>query len=497
VHAAPPRAVAAAAARPGTREAAGSAVVVLGCLAAMAGAVLTDAGVVQLAPVMAMTIIAVVAYRSLLTWHALLVGLIGVILFIPIRRYQLPGSLPFDLEPYRLVVAFIVLGWFASLLVDRRVVLLRTGFEGPIALIAFAALGSVVANPGRVAALSDDVTKDLTFLASFLVLLYLITSVVSGLAVLDLFAKVLVTGGCIVGMFALIESYTGYNVFNDLGRALTILEVKELPDADVRGARLRVSASAQHPIALGAAFAMILPLAIYLAKCSPRRRPWWLLTCVVLVLGAVATVSRTGILMLLVVGLVFLRLRPRETKRLWPLLLPALVVAHLVLPGAIGSLKSAFFPAGGLVAEQSSGAGRRGSGRIADIGPGLTEWSRNPVLGQGLGTRITDAERQNASILDNQWLRTLLETGLVGLLAWLWLFVRSVRRLCRAAREDSGPRGWLLTAIAASVTAYAFAMLTYDAFSFIQVTFLMFMTLGFASVALRMGEEAQAGSSVD
>ncbi len=46
--------------------------------------------------------------------------LILVILFIPIRRYSLPGNLPFELEPYRLLVALLLVGWGASLLVDPR-----------------------------------------------------------------------------------------------------------------------------------------------------------------------------------------------------------------------------------------------------------------------------------------------------------------------------------------------------------------------------------------
>ena len=42
---------------------------------------------------------------------------------------------------------------------------------------------------------------------------------------------------------------------------------------------------------------------------------------------------------------------------------------HVVMPGTIGSLRASFFPEGGLIAEQSSNPGWRGSGRIADIGP--------------------------------------------------------------------------------------------------------------------------------
>ena len=55
-----------------------------------------------------------------ISWPRLIAALIVVILFIPIRRYTLPANLPFQLEPYRVFVALLVLGWLASLLVDAR-----------------------------------------------------------------------------------------------------------------------------------------------------------------------------------------------------------------------------------------------------------------------------------------------------------------------------------------------------------------------------------------
>ena len=75
-----------------------------------------------------------------------------VILFIPIQRYVLPGSLPFELEPYRLLVAFMFAGWIASLLVDPRVRLRRERLRGADrALILVGVLGSVLVNSARVA----------------------------------------------------------------------------------------------------------------------------------------------------------------------------------------------------------------------------------------------------------------------------------------------------------------------------------------------------------
>ena len=78
-------------------------------------------------------------------------------------------------------------------------------------------------------------------------------------------------------------------------------------------------------------------------------------------------------------------------------------------------------------------------------------------------------------IYDVQW---LLEIGALGFFGWLWFFARVVRRLGKEAKEDDSERGWLLVSIAASVAAFAVGMLTFDAFSFIQVTFLMFVFVG-------------------
>ena len=71
---------------------------------------------------------------------------------------------------------------------------------------------------------------------------------------------------------------------------------------------------------------------------------------------------------------------------------------------------------------------------------------------------------------------------MLGFFGWLWFFVRAVRTIRRAKRSATTPtRGWLLVSITAAVAAYAVGMFTYDAFSFIQVTFLLFILVGLGS----------------
>ena len=432
--------------------------------------------------------------RPVLPWQGVLAALILVIIFIPIRRYRLPVDLSFELEPYRVLVALILAGWGAALLVDPAVRLRRSGFERPLGAIVLVVFASVLANPGRVGALESTVVKAITFLLSFILVFYLVVSVVRTQAMLDVLAKTLVAGGAVVAVFAVLESRAGITPFTQLDSVLPFLVPYPgggTEDALMRGGTTRAFGSAEHPIALGAALMMLVPLAFHVVTVSGRRG--WYVALLALVLGSLTTVSRTGIIMLVIIGIVYLWLRPRETRRLAPLLIPLLVATHFVAPGTLGSLHQSFFPEGGLIEQQRSSEGDCASaGRVADLGPTLEEASKRPFLGQGYGTRIPSGPEANACILDNQWLGTALEVGLLGVIGWLWLFRSVVRRLGRPAKDDPSADGSLLVAATAAVTAYGVGMLTFDAFSFIQVTFLLFIVLGMGAAVLRRQAEAAA-----
>jgi hypothetical protein len=65
-----------------------------------------------------------------------------------------------------------------------------------------------------------------------------------------------------------------------------------------------------------------------------------------------------------------------------------------------------------------------------------------------------------------------------------------IRRLGRSAKKERGPRGLLFVALAGSVAAFAESMATYDAFSFIQEVFILFLILAVAAIALLGADEA-------
>ncbi|MBE2320234.1 O-antigen ligase family protein [Solirubrobacter sp. CPCC 204708] len=436
---------------------------------------------------------ALVVRRPFLPWDRVLMVLVLVILFIPLRRYKFPGDAGISLEPYRLLVALIVAGWLGALLVDSRVRVRKSGIDGTLACILLVVVGSVLTNPERAGPLQSEVLKAVTFLASFMVVFYVVVSVVRTQSAIDLLAKTLVMGGAIIGLLAIVESRTGFSPFAYVDKVIPILVGDPSFESGLgRGSATRTVGPAEHPIALSAVLVMLIPLGVYVTRVSSSK---WYFAVAAITLGVLSTVSRTGIMMLLTLLIVFFWLRTAEMKRMWPLLLPVILVTQIAMPGTLGSLKESFFPEGGLVGQQSALAGDcASSGRVADIGPTLAEVAKKPFLGYGYGTRVISGPSSNACILDNQWLGTTYEVGYFGLVAWLLLFTRVARRFGRGSKYDDSPAGWLQVAVTASVTAYAVGSVTFDALGFSQVTFVLFLILGLAAAARMNAREADAAA---
>ena len=237
-----------------------------------------------------------------------------VVLFIPIKRYTLPSGLPINLEIYRVAVALVLVVWLAALLIDPRVRLRRNRLDGPVLLFVFAILLSLVANVDRLDAVGGDAIKEVSFFISYVLVFYLVVSAVCRRREIDLLVKILAGGGTTLAALALVEAGTGFNLFDHLRPALPFLQIQgsAIPHLS-RGGGIRVYASAQHPIALGAAFCVPLPLAVYRAHAYKQRR-WWA-AAGLMALAIFVTRSRTPILMLGTEVLVYLLLRPRAAKR--------------------------------------------------------------------------------------------------------------------------------------------------------------------------------------
>jgi hypothetical protein len=431
-------------------------------------------------------------YSYFLQWHVLTASIVLCILVVPIARYGLPITLPFQLEPYRFLVMIVSILWIASLLSEPlRVRLYPTGLRGPLIAVTGTLAISVAANLGTIheRGVMMDVVFKFSFFASFLLVALILSSVLTTRADIDRVVKVMTAGGAAVAFFTLIENKTGFNVFDHLHTICPVLvfDPAGVPNGlESRGSGFRVYGSAQHPLALGAALVLLLPPALYL--CRRTRSRYWYVAAGLIAIAALATVARTAVMMLMVEAVVLAALKPRAVKRVWWMIPPFLVVVNLAVPATLGTLKASFFPEGGLIAQQNTNPGGDASNRISDLGPGLEEAKKTPFFGQGWGTRVPQKldPTKTRRILDNQWLGVLLESGWVGVIVWMWFFGRNVRLLARASLREQSDLSWLLAGLAASILAFAVGMFTYDAFGFPQATLLMFIMVGLGIAARRV-----------
>jgi hypothetical protein len=459
----------------------------------LAAAVLLGRATEPVAAFVALAAVLAAGHRTILRWPNILAFVVSIVLFVPIGRYSLPLSLPFGFDLYRLVVAAVLVAWAGTLLVDPNVRLRRSPFQFPLIIILCATFGSIVVNGARVVPLGSAVMKSVTLFLSFVLVHYFVLSIIRSKGAIENVVKLLVSGTAVVAFFSIVEQRTKFNIFDHVTTVLPFLQYNGSIETERFGLTRAVGSSA-HPIELGTLLAIALPLGLALIFGSGRRR-WWIPTAILSV-GVMSSASRTPILTLVAAGLVLFWLRPKDLRRLFPLLVPLVVVVQVALPGSIGTLRASFFPKGGLVAEQSvyhrEGDPLLQGGRIRQIGPMLNEASRKPILGEGFATRQTGFFNplRNAPILDNQWLGLILELGITGIIGWAALFFSSGRRLARSARTRAGPDGWLAAGLAASIVGFGVAMFTFDGFAFAQVTFVFWMLISLSgSLLLADAEE--------
>lgn len=467
--------------------------VIASCAFLLAATVVVGRGIQPVSAVLIVVSAFVAWHRWMLTWHALLGFVLAVVLVIPASRYALAVNLPLGLEAYRLALAVVLLLWASALLVDPNVYVRRTPLDGPVVLIVGASLASVVVNFGRVEPLAGAVLKSVTLFLSFVILFYFVTSVVTTDGGVAALTKFMVAGVGVVAVFAIIEQRSGFNIFDHLRSIFPFLQF-EGNQTSLRYGLIRAKASADHPIALGVLFAMTVPIGVALAR--SRSAIWWVPTLLSLI-GVMATASRTPILALVVSGLVFLWLRPREIVPLLPMMIPLLIVVKIAAPGSVTTVKDLFFPESGpgFIAYEKTLASDPTliSGR-ANLVPRIKDGMHRPLLGQGVGTRQTGDLNplRNAPILDNQWLGTFLDIGLLGLAGWVWLILRAIRRLGGVARTRGSPEPVLAAGFAASIAGFAVAMLTYDSLAFVQETVVFWVILALSATLIAVSPKHEA-----
>ncbi|MFF4272855.1 O-antigen ligase family protein [Streptomyces sp. NPDC001536] len=239
-----------------------------------------------------------------------------------------------------------------------------------------------------------------------------------------------------------------------------------------RGSFTRPRSTTAHPLEFGGMLAILVPFAVHQAFDPVRRhagalRRW---APVAIMAGALPlTVSRTSIIGALIVILVMVpRWKPQRRWAAIGIILGSVAGFKVIIPGLIGTITNLF--ASFLSGSDSSTQAR--TVKYSAIVPYLDE---HPWFGRGFGTFTPDLY----FFTDNQYMLTLAEMGIVGLVALLALFVTgihtggTIRRLARTDSDRELGQAFLASALVALVISA-----TFDALSFPMYAGMFFLTLG-------------------
>lgn len=226
---------------------------------------------------------------------------------------------------------------------------------------------------------------------------------------------------------------------------------------------IRSNGTFVHPNGAAMYFAIATTASLWLYIDRGHRRLDALLTGI-FAAATISTFSFTGLAGLLAMLATFGALRPGSLR----LKLGSFAVAGLVIIAFLATPLGAERLNNELSTRINSGSARNGTAntsfasRIYKWKTLIPEWEQSPFIGKGIGTTVTVEDTyENATVGNvphNEYLRYLVETGVIGLTILLWAVVLLIRRLARRRRMSDIPdAGTLGLAILAGCLVNALA----------------------------------------
>jgi O-antigen ligase len=298
--------------------------------------------------------------------------------------------------------------------------------------------------------------------------------------------KVLVVCASAVALIALVQyvfviDITQYLIFPGLEpKGWTI-------GFEVRGGGVRVASTTAHYIELAAFLALALPFAIHFACYSQRRgrRQLALIGTAVIAGGLAVTISRTGVLALGLTVLVLVGVWTWRQRYNIAIIAAILGAAGAVAsPGLVGTLLELF-----------DDPSRNPAFTVrAERYPMVFHYvGQHPWLGRGTGTWVAP----QYTILDNQWLDTLLTNGILGVVVLASLHLTGIVLAILALRRSTTPEDRHLCAALASTQVVGLAVAgTFDSFSFSTYAVILALTLGSCGTVWRLTHPARTVRTV-
>jgi hypothetical protein len=424
----------------------------------------------------------------ILPW--MVAGFLVLLWLTPFNDIELNAGLPVDLKLDRLILPIIVLGWILAFALGGR--------GGPrwkwtpihAALAAFTAAAglSVVLNAGYLDQTLEFglAVKKLALLASYLAFFLVIASVVRK-GEIRAFMNLILGLAVIVAVGTLWEFNFDYNVFYELTHMLLpggfTFTASGIDGVDEIGRRLVVGPT-EHGLEVVAMLSMALPIAFVRLMETRRwkeRILYGLIIC--LIFGAaLATYRKSAILAPIAACLVLAYFRRRELLRLAPLGLILLVAIPILSPNALGSVIEQLRPNKLGVSTVSD--------RVSDYDAIRPDVLSNPAFGRGFGSYNHTSYR----ILDNELLTRLVESGIVGVLAFILIIVTIVGVAAPIIRSRNPSRAPPALAIAAAAVPFLVLSALFDEMSFPHAPYALLTLAGLLAV---LASEPSPAESLD
>jgi O-antigen ligase len=308
--------------------------------------------------------------------------------------------------------------------------------------------------------------RGLLALASWMGVILIAGDEITDFSRLSVLLRRLVMAGGLVAALGVLQFQTGMAFVNYL-LLPGLTQNSELGSVIARSGFARPAGTAIHPIEFGVTIAMILPLALHFAltdRSLGKFRRWFPVAAIGLAIPL--SISRSAMICTAVaIGLMIPVMSARVRVAVVLVAGVLLMFVYVTVPGILGTILGLFTGISG----DDSARSRTDSYSLA--GQFI---SHQPIFGRGFFTFLPEYR-----ILDNQYLGTLIEMGIVGLVAVLTLFVTGLVVARRTHNSTWDPQERLLSqALMASLAAGAISFAFFDAFAFPMVASLMFVLLG-------------------
>lgn len=412
---------------------------------------------------------------AVFTWRTGIGLLLLVLMLVPSRIYRLPFATAFDVDPYRLCLVLLVAAWCVAAISHRRFSIRRTYLDVGVGLFMAAIALSYLLNAQNFSAAPEFLTmlKSSAYVASFPLTFYLVATTVSRSEDAIALTNMIMVVAAVTGVLAIYERTTEFSIFLHLNQFVPILEhvvtSNELLPA-YRGA-LRVTGTTAHPIAFATMLSMVFPIALSRMLGAPSRkmRAFSAVCAAMIGAGVFLALSRTGLLGLLTGGAVLFLGFPAHRKRLIIAAIGLTGLVHLFFRGILSSLLEAITPS--FVMSQEKG---NMNGRLVDYARSLPHIRNHPMFGGGFNT----FGPEQFGFIDNQYLKFVLEIGILGVAAYLYLLWRAVTVPFTAGVRASGEKGAILIGFAGAAAVFGATSVTFDTVGFPQITYLFFALCG-------------------